>query len=87
MQKEKTQMKDRTLIKITTPLVLNEIPNMEIPSSRLFDVRTYKERNWVLIFFDRDLWENFREVCEKKGLDPKRVLYGSLIKIRKQLEG
>lgn len=82
MKEESTKIKDEIRISRKTDLVPFEITSREIPSSRVFDVRYYKDRLWVLIFMDRETFESLKTLCEARGLDVKKVVYGSIMKTR-----
>ena len=85
MKEESTKMKDQVFLAKSTAFSNAEIPCKELPPSRLWDIRVYKERPWVMLFMERQSWEEFAELCRQRGLDPKKVMYGTFIKIRDQL--
>jgi len=82
MKEESTKIKDTVKITRKTDLVPFEIPSREIPQSRIFDVRYYRDRLWVLIFMDRETFESLKSLCDARGLDVKKVVYGSIMKTR-----
>lgn len=85
MKKESTKMKDVVLISKKTTCAPIEIPVREVPSSRMFDIRHYRERKWVLIFMDTETFESFKALCEAKGLDVKKVMYGAIMRTKELL--
>ena len=82
MKEESTKIKDTVKITRKTDLVPFEIPSREISPSRIFDVRYYRDRLWVLIFMDRETFESLKSLCDARGLDVKKVVYGSIMKTR-----
>ncbi len=85
-KKERAKLKDRVSLSIKTPFTLSEIPYTVPPDSLVFDIRRYKEREWILLFFERELYDEIEKACKKRGLDVRYVLYGTLLKLKKMLE-
>ncbi len=83
---ERAKFKDQVRLSIKTPFTLSEIPYAVPPDSLVFDIRRYKEREWILLFFERGLYEEIEKACEKRGLNVRYVLYGTLLKLKKMLE-
>jgi len=82
MKEETTKMKDVVLVSRKTTCIPIAIPERTVPSSRVFDIRQYREKDWVLIFMDKETYESLKALCEARGLDVKKVVYGSIMKTR-----
>ena len=76
---ERTKLKDKVLLSISTPFEIKEIPYATPPSEKVFDVKDYAGREWTMIFMEKKL-------CKKRGLDPKKVLYGTILKLIRMLK-
>jgi len=87
MKEETTKAKDSLLISRKTEYVPAELPYKELPNVKVFDARIYKDREWMLFFLEKKFWNELNELCEKKGLDPKKVIWGSIVKSRDMLRG
>lgn len=38
------------------------------------------------MFLDKKIWDEFQTLCIKKGLDPQKVIYGSIIRAKEILK-
>jgi len=83
---ERTKFKDKVLLSISTPFEIKEIPYATPPSEKVFDVKDYAGREWTMIFMEKKLYNQIEELCRKRGLDPKKVLYGTILKLIKMLK-
>jgi hypothetical protein len=62
------------------------LPLKEVPPGKVFDIRYYPAREWVLIYLDRETYDSIRKACEEHKIDVKKAIYGSLIRIREVLK-
>jgi len=84
-KKEKTKLRDQVLLTIKTPFTLQEIPYQGVPQTQTFDIVSYRQHEWVLLFMDKKIWDELVTLCQARGLGPREVLYGSLMKLKKML--
>ena len=85
-KEEKAKLKDKVLLSISTPFEIKEIPYATPPSEKVFDIKDYAGREWTMIFMEKKLYNQIEELCKNRGLDPKKVLYGTLLKLIKMLK-
>ena len=78
---ERTKLKDKVLLSVSTPFEMKEIPYATPPSEKVFDVKDYAGREWTMIFLDKKFFKRIEDLCKKRGLDPRKVLYGTLLKL------
>lgn len=83
---EETQMKDSIRFEKKTILPSETIPTKDIPSPRIFQVKSYRQGEYVIMFLDKKIWDEFQTLCIKKGLDPQKVIYGSIIRAKEILK-
>jgi len=83
---ESTKLRDEIRLAIKTPFTLSEIPYAIPPESKVFDIKNYGLREWTLLFLDKELFKEIEEACKKRGLNPRYVLYGTFLKLKKMLE-
>ena len=83
---ERTKLKDKVLLSVSTPFEMKEIPYATPPSEKVFDVKDYAGREWTMIFMEKKLYKQIEELCEERGLDPKKVLYGTILKLIRMLK-
>jgi hypothetical protein len=87
MKEEKTKLGDMVLVSSKTECVPEGISMKEVPQGKVFDIRYYRDREWVLIFMDKKTFESLKALCDKRNLDIRKVLYGSLMKTKELLGG
>ena len=85
-KKEETKLKDQIKLSIKTPFVLSEVPSSTPPDSLIFDIRKYRGREWTLLFMDKSFYQEIEELCKKRGLNAREVLYGTLLKLKTLLK-
>ena len=85
MPEEETKVKDSIKFAKSTAFVPKEIPFQMPPSGKALDIKSYHSKDWVLMYFDKSLWDEITSRCKEKNLDPRGVVYGMLMKIRKEL--
>jgi len=85
MEKEKCKIKGNVKIEIKTNLEPNPIQPVRIPSPKVFEVKKYYDRKWVMIFLTTDIWNEIVQLCEKKNLNPEEVMYGTILKLVRKL--
>ena len=84
--KESSKIKDTIRFATSTACVPAGVPVKDVPSSRTFDIRSYKgPGDWVLIFMDKETFESLKKLCEAKGLDVRKVLWGGIMKSKELL--
>ena len=86
MKEEKTKLIDNVLLERKTELSPCPIPVKDIPSDKIFDVRVYRDRPWIMFFMSREIYEELKSLCDERGLDVKKVIYGSIMKAREILK-
>jgi len=82
--KEETKIKDKVFLSRSTAFEKVDIPSKDV-SSKSFDIRIYRNLG-VMVWIDKDLWLKFKEACLKNGYDPRKVLYGSMVKYEEMFE-
>jgi hypothetical protein len=86
MPEEKSKMKDSVKFRISTKFERKEIPFQMPPSGKALDIKSYHQKDWVLMYFDKNLYDEINTLCKKHNLDTKGVFYGMFMKITKELE-
>jgi hypothetical protein len=81
-------LSDKIFIKKTTAMVPKgiSIPCKDIPSSRLLEIKNYPAQGWVLVYLDKATWSELETLIQKRGLDPRKVVFGTLMKLKDQLK-
>lgn len=83
--KEETKVKDKVQLSIKTT-VPSTVPYRDIPPSKILEVKSYRDREWVMLIIDKKTFEELKTLCESKGLDVRKVLYGTLVQLKDALE-
>jgi len=67
MKEEKTKLIDNVLLERKTELSPCPIPVKDIPSDKVFDVRVYRDRPWIMFFVSREIYEELKSLCDERG--------------------
>jgi len=86
MKEERTKMKDEVFIEEKIELTRINIPMKELPSTKTFDVRVYRDRPWIMFFISRELYEELEALCKRQGLDVKKAIYSQLMSLKETLK-
>ena len=81
VKEERTQLRDKVLLTISTPFEIRQVPYANPPSEKVFDIKDYYNREWTMIFLDKKFYKRIEDLCKKRGLNPTKVLYGMLLKL------
>ncbi|RLJ09867.1 MAG: hypothetical protein DRP15_02140 [Candidatus Aenigmatarchaeota archaeon] len=80
-REETTKLEDKVKIRILSKFA-PELEPLKIRRCPDIEVKEFKNTTWVSILIPKKWLEDFKEVCEKKGVDYKDVLVSGILYIK-----